>query len=178
MTLVVVDNGEAIEEWEDSCDFTLVHDAKLPKSFNSAAWKKGYNPDLIFASECIANSCKKSIMDPIPHTQHRPICVRVEPVVVPQATPFRRRFNLRKADWTGYAIELDKLIWMLNQPRPTTIVSWRAYAWHPEGTSQGDVERNLFPVLLKNQRVSMKHISHNIRTVLSTMEPWNPVMHS
>ena len=104
------DNGEAVEEWADSCDFILIHDAKLPKSFNSAAWKKGYNPDLIFASECIANSCKKSIMDPIPHTQHRPICVRVEPVVVPQATPFRRRFNLRKADWIGYATELDKLI--------------------------------------------------------------------
>ena len=104
------DNGEAVEEWADSYDFTLIHDAKLPKSFNSAAWKKGYNPDLIFASECIANSCKKSIMDPIPHTQHRPICVRVEPVVVPQATPFRRRFNLRKADWIGYATELDKLI--------------------------------------------------------------------
>ena len=104
------DNGEAVEEWADSCDFTLIHDAKLPKSFNSAAWKKSYNPDLIFASECIANSCKKSIMDPIPHTQHRPICVRVEPVVVPQATSFRRRFNLRKADWIGYATELDKLI--------------------------------------------------------------------
>ena len=49
-------------------------------------------------------------MDPIPHTQHRPICARVEPVVVPQATPFKRRFNLRKADWIGYATELDKLI--------------------------------------------------------------------
>ena len=53
------DNGEAVEEWADSCDFTLIHDAKLPKSFNSAAWKKGYNPDLIFVSECIANLCKK-----------------------------------------------------------------------------------------------------------------------
>ena len=100
---------EAVKEWADSCDFTLIHDAKLPKSFNSAAWKKGYNPDFIFASECMANSCKKSIMDPIPHT-HRPICIRVKRVVVPQATPFRRRFNLRKADWIGYATELDKLI--------------------------------------------------------------------
>ena len=53
------DNGEAVEVWADSCDFTLIHDAKLPKSFNSAAWKQGYNPDLIFASKCIANSCKK-----------------------------------------------------------------------------------------------------------------------
>ena len=75
--------GEAVEQWADSCDFTLIHDAKLPKSFNSARWKKGYNTDLIFASESITNMCKKSVMDPIPHTQHRPICVSVQPVVVP-----------------------------------------------------------------------------------------------
>ena len=78
------DNGEAVEEWADSDDLTLIHDANLPKSFNSAAWKKGYNPD--------------------------PICALVEPVVVLPGTPFRRRFNPRKADWIGYATELDKLI--------------------------------------------------------------------
>ena len=104
------DNGEAVEQWADSCDLTLIHDAKLPKSFNSAVWKKGYNPELIFASDSIVNMCNKSVMDPIPHTQHRPICVSVEPVVVPQPTPFRRRFNLLKADWNGYSAELDKLI--------------------------------------------------------------------
>ena len=102
--------GEAVEQWADSFDFTLIHDAKLPKSFNSARWKKGYNPDLIFASESIANMCKKSVMDPITHTQHRPICVSVQPVVVPQPTPFRRRFNFRKADWNGYSTELDNSI--------------------------------------------------------------------
>ena len=59
--------GEAVEQWADSCDFTLIHDAKLPKSFNSARWKKGYNPDLIFASDSIANMYKKSVMDPNPH---------------------------------------------------------------------------------------------------------------
>ena len=80
------------------------------QSFYSARWKKGYNPDLIFASESIANMCKKSVMDHIPHTQHRPICVSVQPVVVPQPTPFRRRFNFRKADWKGYSTELDNSI--------------------------------------------------------------------
>ena len=28
-------NGEAVEQLADSCDLTLIHDAKLPKSFNS-----------------------------------------------------------------------------------------------------------------------------------------------
>ena len=103
-------NGEAVEQWADSCNLTLIHDAKLPKSFNSARRKKGYNPDLIFASGSITNMCKKSIMDPIPHTQHRPICVRAHPVMVPQTIPFRRRFNFMKADWNGYSAEHDKLI--------------------------------------------------------------------
>ena len=56
-------NVEAVEQWAYSCDLTLIHDAKLPKSFNSARWKKGYNPYLIFASGSIANMCKKSIME-------------------------------------------------------------------------------------------------------------------
>ena len=68
------------------------------------------NPDLIFASESIANMCKKSVMNPIRHTQHRPICVSVQPVVVPPPTPFCRRFNFRKADWNGYSTELDNSI--------------------------------------------------------------------
>ena len=49
-------------------------------------------------------------MDPIPHTQHRPICVSVHLVIVQQHIPFRRRFNHLKADWNGYSAELDKLI--------------------------------------------------------------------
>ena len=87
-TQTQITKEEAVEQRADSCDFTLIHDAKLPKSFNSARWKKGYNPDLIFASESIANMCKKSVMDPIPHTQHRPICVSVQPVVVPSTNTF------------------------------------------------------------------------------------------
>ena len=29
-------NGEAVEQWADSSDLTLIHYAKLPKSINSA----------------------------------------------------------------------------------------------------------------------------------------------
>ena len=98
--------AEEVEQWADLCDFPLTHDAKLPKSFNNARFKKGYNPDLIFASDSIANMCKKLVMDPIPHTQHRPIFVSVQPVVVPQPTPFRRHFNRRN----GYSTKLNNRI--------------------------------------------------------------------
>ena len=54
--------------------------------------------------------CKKSIMDPIPHNQYRPICVSAHPVMVPQTLPLRRRFNFMKADWNGYSVEFDKYI--------------------------------------------------------------------
>ena len=49
-------------------------------------------------------------MEPIPHTQHHPICVRADPVSVTHPTPFRRSFNLPKTDWNGYSAALDKLI--------------------------------------------------------------------
>ena len=103
-------DGEAVEQLAKSSNLTPIHDAKLPKSFTSARWKKGYNPDLIIAFISIGKMCEKSILDPIPHTQHRPICVTVEPVIVPQPTPFRRRFNLRKADWLGYSTQVDQHI--------------------------------------------------------------------
>ena len=64
------DNGEVVEQWADSCDITLIHDAKLPQYFNSARSKKGYNSDLILASTSITNLYKKSIMDIIPQTHN------------------------------------------------------------------------------------------------------------
>ena len=54
--------------------------------------------------------CEKSVLDPIPRTQHRPICVTVQPVIVPQPTPFRRRFNLRKAKWDDFSTDFDETI--------------------------------------------------------------------
>ena len=54
--------------------------------------------------------CEKSVLDPIPHTQHLPICVSVNPVIVAQPTTFRRRFNLKKVDREGFSANLDSNI--------------------------------------------------------------------
>ena len=103
-------NGVAVIQWTKSNNLTLIQDAKLPKSFNSARWKKGYNPDLIFASSSIDNMCVKSVLNPSPSTQHRHICVTVYHVLVSRPTAFRRRFNLMKENWSGYATDVDILI--------------------------------------------------------------------
>ena len=64
-------DGKAVEQRADSNRLSLIHNAKPPKSFNSAIWKKGYNPDLIFVSSNILDMWEKSVLDPIPRTQHR-----------------------------------------------------------------------------------------------------------
>ena len=54
--------------------------------------------------------CVKSVLNPIPRTQRRPICVTVNPVLVSRPTAFRRRFNMRKENWSAYATDIDILI--------------------------------------------------------------------
>jgi Reverse transcriptase (RNA-dependent DNA polymerase)/Endonuclease-reverse transcriptase len=103
-------NGSLVEEWAESNDLALIHDAKLPPSFNSNVWKRGTNPDLCFVSSTIEARCCKSVLDPIPKTQHRPIAVSIYPAVRTQEVPFRRRFNFRKANWPAFASEVDRRI--------------------------------------------------------------------
>ena len=101
---------------------------ELYNSFNSAIWERGHKPDLIFVSESIAKMYGQSVMGPIIHTQHRPICIREVPVIVPNPTLFRRHFNLRKADWHSYSIELDKHIEDV-EPAPNDI-AYKRWSCH------------------------------------------------
>ncbi|XP_071483046.1 uncharacterized protein [Diadema antillarum] len=104
------ENGELLEDWMDLNNLHLIHDSKLPPSFNSGRWRRGYNPDLILVSSNLAPMSTKLVLDPIPKSQHRPVGLLLQAVVQPEITPMRRRFNFKKADWKGFAEVLDKSI--------------------------------------------------------------------
>lgn len=63
------DGGEKVEEWAEGKNLTLIHDPKLPASFNSGRWKRGNNPDLIFVSDTINHLCTKEIGRPVSNIQ-------------------------------------------------------------------------------------------------------------
>ena len=50
-------DGEAVEQWMDNYQLSLIHDTKLPPSFHSVRWRSGYNPDLAISTSDIANIC-------------------------------------------------------------------------------------------------------------------------
>lgn len=68
------ENGHEVEIWAETNKLVLVlvlvHDQKLPNSFNSRRWKRGYNPDIIFVSEILESPCTKEVRNPIPHTHN------------------------------------------------------------------------------------------------------------
>jgi len=101
------EDGRRVENWAEAKRLKLIHDSKQPPSFNSCRWKRGYNPDLAFVSEVITGNCRKRVLDPIPKTQHRPIAIDIREVITPIVTPFRRRFNFKKARWQLFANDLD-----------------------------------------------------------------------
>jgi len=110
-------NGENIESWAEAEGLSLVHDPKLPSSFNSGWWKKSYNPDLTFVSDKIVPQTIKTVCNPIPNTQHRGLTLSITEVVRSQTVPFKRRFNFRKAKWKDFKETLDKEIRNLD-PKP------------------------------------------------------------
>ena len=103
-------DGDEVETWLESKHLTLIHDAKLPKSFHSGRWKRGYNPDLVCVSSELSPRAVKEVLDPIPHTQNRPITITIRSVLQATTVPFRRRFNLWKADWLSFQQETEDSI--------------------------------------------------------------------
>lgn len=103
-------NGEALENWIDQNDFKLIHDPKLPCSFNSGRWRRGTNPDNIFVSTSLQQQCHKIVEDNIPHSQHRGISCLITPIINKELHPFKRRFNFKKAKWEVFAKDLDEHI--------------------------------------------------------------------
>jgi len=73
--------GENVKDWVERNNMCLIHDAKLPASFNSGRWRKEYNPDNV-VSHIIRNMSKKSILVAIPRTQYRPIQCQINAIIL------------------------------------------------------------------------------------------------
>ena len=161
-----------MEQWADSNSLSLIHNARLPKSFNSAIWKKEYNPDLIFVYSNISDMCEKLVVDPIPRTPHRPICVTVNPIIVPQPTTLRRRFNLKKDNWDGFSTEFDAAIEEVN-PIPENYVRFIELL---RVVSRRHIPRgrrsNFIPGLTEESKISMKNTQDSIQTTLLAKVHW------
>ena len=82
--------------------------------------------------------CEKYDMEPIPHSQHRLICIHVKPVIVVQPATFRRRFNQGKADWNGYSAELGNLI---EDVDPTPRELWKVHRVNAYGIQKAYTQR-------------------------------------
>ena len=65
---------------------------------------------MAFVSSHLYTNFEKSVNDPIPKSQHRPITLDVKPVIRPLDSKSTPRFNLRKAKWEDFTAELDSRI--------------------------------------------------------------------
>ena len=130
-------DGDAVELWALNLNLTLIHDAKHKPSFHSARWNRGYNPDLVFASSRHSRNFEKSISDPIPRSQHRPITIEVKPVLRPTESKPKIRFNFRKANWEGFSQELDARINDIN-PDPENYDRFQNLVW---SVAKGNIPR-------------------------------------
>ena len=73
-------------------------------------WRKGYNPDLTFVPSHLYTNFEKTVNDPAPKSQHRPIIIDVKPVIRPPDSKSTPRFNFQKAKWEDFTSELDTRI--------------------------------------------------------------------
>ena len=103
-------NGDTIENWAASNDYTILHDPKDKPTFMSALWKKGYNPDLAFMSTQYLSSFERTVEDLIPKSQYRPVTLSTKAAVKAMESNQTPRFNFRKAKWENFTKDLDNKI--------------------------------------------------------------------
>ncbi len=103
-------NGLEVISWALNNNLELLHDPKDPPSFYSARWRRGYNPDLAFITSTKSNLITRSILQPIPKSQHHPIQIENQPLIQGITSKHILKFNLKKADWTGIAENIDQQI--------------------------------------------------------------------
>lgn len=106
-------NGDALIKWAEDEHLYLVFDAKDKGTFQSAAWKREYNPDLCFVSTDSNNTplaTTRKVLSEFPHSQHRPIIMEIG-TQIPLITSIPRpRWNFGRADWSKFSTELDKCL--------------------------------------------------------------------
>ena len=121
-------DGEFVEDWATTNDLTLLHDQKDSSSFMSARWRKGYNPDLVFVSSQHFLCFEKTIADPIPRSQHRPVIVNIRPTVRAMESKSVPRFNFKKANWQQFEKDLDTKITPI-EPLPENYEIFQKLVW-------------------------------------------------
>ena len=97
-------DGEAVEEWAEAEHLTLIQDAKLPKSFNSGRWKKGFTLTWHLRAPTSPISAAKLFW--IPYPEHN------------IAQPFQRCFNFNKANCHDFSAELEEQLDKLEPSSP------------------------------------------------------------
>ena len=110
------DNSIYLAKWLTANQLFLTHDPKQPAMLNSGRWKRGYNPDLAMVSNRIHDMCNRTVLPPIPRSQHRPHGLVIKPAITPIEQPFHRHFNLQKAKWDDFTEDLNVKIDTLGPP--------------------------------------------------------------
>lgn len=121
-------DGEAVENWAASNNFTLLHNPKDKCTFMSARWRKGYNPDLAFVSSRHFGSFERTVNDPIPKSQHRPVTLSTRPAVRAMESNGIPRFNFRKANWESFTKDLDDRIQSI-EADPVNYATFQKLVW-------------------------------------------------
>ena len=121
-------DGEVVEEWAATNDLKILYSSKDKHTFSSARWKRGYNPDLAFVSSQHYPSFIRTVGDPIPKSQHRPITVCTKPVVKALESNSIPRFNFRTTNWEHFTADLDTKIATI-EAKPCKYENFRNLVW-------------------------------------------------